>query len=481
MCTFIYVKWYKITDFLMRRVYHNPKYNTRINNVAVDAVIVNRNDWRRTKKEAVHLTPEQRAEMKRREEEEKMKTMETITMKRRTVLTPEISNQTRLRTKSTLNAYEDKKYAIKIAEEKADEDIDEIKTIKSLMVAAEARTERDKQLIENEEIRKKKIEEKKWWDEKLEKNRLTAIKLYDDREKTLREQRIKGRRIIEAQIEEHKINKILEDERKDRERMAVQAQNAFIAEEDRRILMEKKKRQQDFLHDCLQANEAQRKRKIELREREKEEVEMVIEFAAQKALKEEAYEAEKAAKHALLEREWDALRRRQKRDQDYRSARDEKNALKVQKERDEQLRLREERDKKRIEDMKVIVAREREEMIRIHKQRLEEEKRKELEEHKQLLERNRIARQKAREEYEKKLAIDAEYRAGLKLDMEAEWEAKRINPQKKIEEARANKEANDQYLAKLDVLREKKLDILRKKGVPDKYLVDIQKLRWEIK
>ena len=201
----------------MRRGFHNPKYNTRITNCAVDAVIIPRNDWRRMKKEAVHLTPEQRAELKKKQEEERMQTLSTIQTKRMTMISPEISEKTRLRTKSCLAQVEDRDYALKIVDAKRNEDLDEIKTINSLMTAAEARTIRDRQLIENEEIRKRKIEEKKEWDQKLEQNRLTAVKLYDDREKTLKEQRVRGRRIIEAQIEEHKINAILEAERKDRE------------------------------------------------------------------------------------------------------------------------------------------------------------------------------------------------------------------------------------------------------------------------
>lgn len=465
----------------MRRGFHNPKYNTRITNCAVDAVIIPRNDWRRMKKEAVHLTPEQRAELKKKQEEERMQTLSTIQTKRMTMISPEISEKTRLRTKSCLAQVEDRDYALKIVDAKRNEDLDEIKTINSLMTAAEARTIRDRQLIENEEIRKRKIEEKKEWDQKLEQNRLTAVKLYDDREKTLKEQRVRGRRIIEAQIEEHKINAILEAERKDREKKAMEAQNQAIAEENHRILMDRKKRQQDFLHDCLQANEAQRQRRLEARQREKEEAEMVIEFAAQKALKEEALEAERAAEKALKEREVDRLRRKQKRAIDTKAIHDENVARKIQKEKEQLAIEREERDKRRIIEMNQTVARERREMIEESKRRKAEQAEKELQFHREVMANNKIARQKAREEYQRKLEIDAEYRRGLKKDMEDHWEATRVNPLKKIEEARVAKEQNDEYLQKLDRLREQKLNVLRSRGVPEKYLVDIQALKWEIK
>lgn len=465
----------------MRRVNHNPKYSTRLGNVAVDAVIIQRNDWRRMKREAVHLTPEQREDLKRRQETEKMKTMETIKTKRLSMLSPEVSERSKLRTRNCLSSVEERDYALRIRDQKANEDLDEIKTINSLMVAAEARTIRDQQLIENQQIRDKRIQEKKEWDEKMEKNRLTAVKLYEDRERTLKEQRVRGRRIIEAQIEEHKINSILEAERKDRELKALQQQNALVAEEDRRILEDRKRRQKDFLHDCLQANEAQRRRRIEAKQRDAEEAQMVIEVAAQKALAEEAYEKEVKAAKALKEREIEEIRKTQQRAIDYQAIRDENNAIKVQKEKDQLAKEREERDKLRIKVMNETVARERKEMIVDSQRRKQEAAEKELQFHREVMAANRIARQKAREEYQRKLAIDAEYREGLKQDMEAHWEATKVNPQKKIEEARKAKEENDEYLAKIDRLREEKLNKLRAKGVPEKYLVDIQALKWSIK
>ena len=465
----------------MRTSYHNPKYNTRISSIATDAVLVKRDNWRKIKKEATHLTPEQIAEIRRKQDEEKMTTMSAIQTKRTSLIKPEITKQTLLNTRTKLLQTEEREPALKIKDELDDEELDEIKFVRSQMAAAEARTLRDKQLIENVEIREKKKEEEKEWARKLEENRIIAVKLYDDREKTLREQRIKGRAIIQAQIEEKKINKILEAERIDRERKAMLEQNERIAEEDRRILMEKKKRQQDFLHDCLQANEAQRKRKQELREREKEEAQMVIEVAAQKALDEEAREKEQALEHALFERKWAEARKKQKRITDMQSIRDEKAAIKVQKEKEEKDRLREERDIAKKAQMVREAKLGCDEMIELKRKRLIEQKKIEDAEYQRVMEANRIAREKARREYEKKIELDNQYRNELRLDVEARWEANKIDPAKKVAEAQKSKEENEAYLARLDTIREKKLNILRNKGVPEKYLVDIMANKWQIK
>lgn len=465
----------------MRTSNHNPKYGTRISNVTTDAVIIGRNDWRKVKREATHLTAEQQQALRKQEEDQKKETISKIQTKRQSYISPELTQKTLLNTRNRLSQVEEKEYALQVAESKANEDLDEIKHINSQMVAAVARTIRDQQLIENQEIARQKKAEEEEWARKLEENRLTAVKLYEDRERTLKEQRIRGRAVIQAQIEEHKINAILEAERRDRELKALMAQNEAIAEEDRRILMEKKKRQQDFLHDCLQANEAQRRRREEAREREKEEAQMVIEVAAAKALREEALEKERLAEKALKEREIEELRKKQKRAIDTQAIRDEKQALKVQKEKEQLDREREERDiqKKLLMTQECIKG--RDEMVENKRKRLLEQKKIEDAEYQRIVEANRQAREKALADYKKKLQRDAEYRDELRQDMEYQLESRRIDPEKKRAEAEKARQANDAYIQKLNVLREEKLNQLRARGVPEKYLVDIMANKFDIK
>ena len=465
----------------MEGTFHNPKYQTRISNVATNAVIIRRNDWKRMKKDSIHLTPEQIAENRRRQEEEKERTMSNITTKRSTMFVSQRSPQDTFRTHDILASTEEREYALKVADAKADEELDEIKTINSQMKAALARTERDGQLHERVDRAARELQEKRDWDAKMEENRQAQCRLYDERERSLKEQRRAGRAILMAQIEEHKINKILEAERKDREARALAEQNRRIAEEDRRIWLAKKKRQQDFMHDCLEANEAQRQRRIAEREREKEEAQMVIEFQAQKALREEALEQERRDRAALLEREVAAARKKQKRSQDYQAARDEAMAKKIQREKEERDREREERDQLKLIETVRQVKKDREEMIADKKLRLLEEAHREREMHRKVMEANEIAREKARKAWEAKVELDNQYRRELGEEVEREYERKRIDPMAKVREAEEMKRSNDAYLARIEALRQKKLNELRAKGVPEKYLVDIMADRFDIK
>ncbi|KAH0789992.1 cilia- and flagella-associated protein [Histomonas meleagridis] len=340
-----------------------PKYSTKLSNVTTDAVILPHNDWKRVKRTATRLTPTQRAEIARKQEEEKTKTMKQIQTKRSKMFTSSIAPETFSNTHKKLDSYEDKDYALQIAETKANEDLDEIKHIKSQMAAAEARTICDQQLHEHELARQREKEEKEQWDKKLEENRQAAVHLYEERERILREQRIRGRDVIKAQIEEKKINSILEAERRDRENKALAEQNALIAEEDRQIALMRRRQQQDFLHDCLQANEAQKQRRIAERQREKDEAQMVIDFQAEKALREERIEQEKAAQRALKEREIAEIQRKQKRAIDMQSIRDEMMAERVQEERNRIQNEREEAEHKKAENDRMQTMRDRKMMI----------------------------------------------------------------------------------------------------------------------
>jgi hypothetical protein len=187
---------------------------------------------------------------------------------------------------------------VRIAERQADEELDEVKFVSGQMVTADARTIRDGQLVEHAATQKVNREAERRWAEDLERNRVEALEFYEERERSLRA----GRAVIATQIEEHKINAILEAERRDREAKALAEQNAQIAEKNRRIFEDHRRRQQAFLHDCLADEAARKERQKRERDYEKEKVQMVMEVSAQRALAEAALEQERAATRALKER-----------------------------------------------------------------------------------------------------------------------------------------------------------------------------------
>jgi fused signal recognition particle receptor len=382
---------------------------------------------------------------------------------------------------SILNSVEERAHALQIADRQSNEDLDEVKRIRSQMVASEARTIRDGQLVERAAQRAAEREAEREWAEQLEANRREAVQFYDARETTLRDQRRAGRTVIQAQIEERTVNAILEAERLDRESRALREQNAAVAEEDRTIAAARAARKRAFLADCLAANELQRRKRAELRQLEKDEVQMTIEVQAQRALAEAAIEKEKDDQKALKEREIAEIRRKQERATDTQALRDEAAAAKIQQEKDAADRAREEAQAAARRQQTLACRDDHEMMIAQKRERMIEQATIERAEFERVMAANRKAQERARERAEKKAEEDRRYREGLGEEVEHVWRARQGDPAMKGKERNALTDANAAYLARVGAVRDQKIEILRKKGVPEKYLTEIRTDRLEIR
>lgn len=458
---------------------HNPKYNTRITSVATNAVIVGRGDWKRVKREAKHLTPEQKRKLAAEEEKTKQEQLLTITKKRENLIDSQTKPEVIKRNLQTLNTFEERDYALQIADLKADEDLDEVKKINSEMVAAHARTIRDQQLEIRKQQKEDQINQERSIAEMLENNRQRAKSHYDEREASLKEQRRRGRAIIELQIEEHKINSILEAERRDREAKELAIQNEKIRQEDERIRAEAKARQQAFLHDCIEMEEALVRRKAEEKRQEQELAQMTIDFANEKALREEARERQIQAQKRLKEREIQEIRSKQQRAIDTKAIRDEMMAQRVQEEQ-----ARAAAEKEEAEQMAKITAvmklkKDRAEMIATKKMDQLEQQARDRREYEKMLELAEIKKQKAFEEYQAKIEADNKYREELKADVETREISRRLDPDAKNRERAKIEAEQDAYMARIERIRQKKLAELEAAGVPEKYRQDIKNLKFK--
>jgi hypothetical protein len=208
---------------------------------------------------------------------------------------------------------------------------------------------------------------------------------------------------------------------------------------------------------------------------------MVIEVQAQRALADAAIEKERSDQKALKEREIAEIRAKQERAIDTQAIRDGTMAARLQEEKAEADRKREEDDIAKRRQMVKQCQADREMMVSAKKERLLQQATIEQAEFQMVMDANRKARDEAKRQAQRKLEIDREYRTELGQDVERRWQSTKIDPAKKVKEGRLNQEANAEYLEEINRLREEKLEALRKKGVPEKYLVDIQADRFDIK
>ena len=98
-----------------------------------------------------------------------------------------------------------------------EEEEDEIKKLNELILNAKCHAIRDAQLIEKVEIKKEQLEEEKRLDELMENDRIRTLQEYEEREVRKREERLKGAEILKNQIEENKMTRLLDQNKKDLE------------------------------------------------------------------------------------------------------------------------------------------------------------------------------------------------------------------------------------------------------------------------
>jgi len=455
----------------------NPKYNKRISAVETNAVLIKKGDWKRVKTESVHLTPQEQQEILKLETLEKKKQIDEIQKTREKLINQEIDSKTLNKTHQALESLEEKDYALQIAELKGDEDLDEVKKVNSLMVAARARAFRDEQLRIHQEMKQKEKDDEKRLAREQEENRVKAQTLYKDREAILKEQRIKGRKVIDIQIEEHKINAILEAERRDREQKAMLKQNEIIRQEDDRIKAEQKARKESYLKDYLNASEEIKQRKLQEKEREKEEAQMTIDFQNLKALKEEAREREIRDQKLLKEREIQEIRAKQQRAIDTQALRDEYMASRIQEEKEKSEWEAEQAEKAKQVRMRETIKKDQLEMIETKKKRILDMNQIEQAEYQKMIEAQKAKKQKALEAYNMKVEKEQQYREELAKDVEAREITKVSNPLKKFEEQKRMMTEQEAYRARVERIKARKLEQLRNEGIPEKHLTDIEHLR----
>jgi hypothetical protein len=465
----------------MKRTQRSPHYGTRISEVVTDAVIMNRDDWRRIKKEAVHLTAAQQMALYHDEDARKKQTMREIKNQRAGLLEAEREKQVQKKVRATQREMEERELALAIAEAKGNEDIDEVKAMNTAMIQARVLTLRDRQM----EFQRAEADLAKQFEDEeaqmLEEGRQRALKIYADREAALAEQRKKGGRMIVAQMEEKKRTAKLEAEQREREIEEMRIANEMAREEELRIEEDRRLRSREFVQDCMAANAIALRRKQRDKEREIEEGLMMVEYQKEKAAREEEFERQVQEQKAAKEREISEMRKRQQRTIDLKAQEDALRARRIEEEKERIARKKELDDLRKRFELKEIQDKDRQETFAIKQRRLVEMAKIEKAEFDRVSAAQAKAREKERQAALKRDQDNAEYRQHLKDEMHRKKIERQMQPLVNLDDQRHMEELKEDYILKLERIRQMKLETLRAEGVPEKYLVDLLKMRFDPK
>lgn len=359
------------------------------------------------------------------------------------------------------------------AEEQLNEQEDEIKKLNEIILNAKCHAIRDAQLREKQEIQGELELENKRLDEMMEIDRLRKMQHYEKREMERQYKQVEGANIIKKQINENEQRRILEDEKREQEKLAMLRYLEKLQMEDISQLEKKKDSQQKIMADVATANEEIRRQKEERSRQEKLQELKVMEYLKEKEAREIAYQTELEKQKIEKEKEIAHMRALQERAKDQQAEKDALRAKRIQEEVEREQRKKDKEVTLKKSETEAHLKKARNHQVQMREHFLAIEAQRERQEFERVLavqqEGQRQEEVKDRDARSKKLHHAEEVRKQIK-----EKEKDMIHSRQMFfeEGIKLDQEAQERR-RRLDEIKKKKLDELQGAGVPTKYINEV--------
>ena len=219
------------------------------------------------------------------------------------------------------------------AEVLMDEAMDEVKNMNQMMLYSKCVTIRDAQLEEKKHIKAEAQEEERRMDLAMEIERIKALDEYEAREAARREERLAGAAVLMKQIEDRARERTRQEELLDMDRRQMLSEIQRMKDEEAEEARRRREAGAALLSDVAEANAAQLDRKREAREFEREEEARIAAYLAERDRREIEAELEKARVAREKELETARMRAQQEKQADTAAELDELRAARVYEER----------------------------------------------------------------------------------------------------------------------------------------------------
>jgi len=352
---------------------------------------------------------------------------------------------------------------------------DEIKHLNELILNAKCHVIRDAQILEKEEIKKDMEDEEKRLDVMMEVHRLNAIKDAEKIETLKAAKRIEGARQIMDQIKSNTVVRILEEEKKNAESAALHQYIEKLQNEDLQDLQKKRELQLSIQNDIEIINQQNQLQKEKRMEEEKLQDMQVQAYITQKEEREASSRREKAEIKRLKEEKQMRLLKLQESQLDHQSEQDALRAKQAQEASEREWRMKEleAEIRKEEEDERMKVARSLQIKQKEHFQAVQAERERQVF--------NRILRNQLEEAETEKNNQNQRHNANIQHAADIRKQI-RQREQERIEKRRAFFEEAEKKMAaeiehrnKLRAVKVRKLDELRRAGVPEKYATEVSR------
>jgi len=361
------------------------------------------------------------------------------------------------------------------AKQMIDEDMDDVKHMNQMMLYSKIVTIRDAQIQEKRAVQAEREEEERQLDMMMEIERLKALQVYEEREKTRVEDQRRGASMIVHQIKERQAQRMREEEARDQERAFVLKQIEVLKAEEVEQQKEKKLAAARLMVEVNAANTNAAKIKEERILAEKLEQQKILEYQENKERRERELEEDKARSAADKELETAKLRARQEKAQDKASEMDALRAKRAAEKAERLARDKEKQERDRLSNINAELTEARNQQQAEKEKRLGEQAKYERDEFERIMEvqmqQEEAERQRRANEKETLKQHAMELRAQINAREEKALQARRDF----LEEGNTVRSSIGGERRKLEKIKARKIDEMKRTGVPEKYWAELER------
>mmetsp|Transcript_7369 Transcript_7369/g.16687 ORF Transcript_7369/g.16687 Transcript_7369/m.16687 type:complete len:525 (-) Transcript_7369:301-1875(-) len=447
-----------------------------------DAVTIPVSELNRLRENATLMTKDEEIEHKRRQEEAYAERMAKSMARKE-----KIRQMEEERKKNAMMADQEKEArpgqknsVLERAKQMLDEDMDDVKHMNQMMLYSKVVTIRDAQVQEKRVVQAEKEEEERSLDAMMEIERLKALQMYEVREKERLESQRSGAKVIIEQIKDRQAQRMREEEQRDQERAFILKQIEALKAEEVEQQRQKKLAAERLMKEVNNTNSAAMKIKEEKMLAEKLEEQKILEYQENKEARERELEEEKVRSAAEKEKETARLRAMQEKAQDKAAEMDALRAKRAMEAAERAARNKEKREKERLEEMNRELALARQRQQAEKERRLGEQAKHERDEFERIIEvqmqQEAAERQRQVEEREMRVQHSKELKSQIAAREEKAYQERRDY----LEEGNSCRAQIGCERKKLEKIKERKIDELKKCGVPEKYWAELARKKISI-
>lgn len=437
-------------------------------------IILSSNDYERIKKAAQVLSKEEQDEKQKLIKNQKQRAMAESEARKARLNEYEEVRQRELSSTNMAEGAESSSL-LRRAKEQMDETEDEIKHLNELIIYAKCVAIRDVQVKEKEMINKARILEDRRLDEIEEQKRQLSLAQHVALIQDRHVERCRGAEVIRHQILEREEQRQIDQEIRDQETMALLKHLEKVKADECLQQSRKKEAQLELMAEVEQANKDLKLRRLEQIEKEKKQEEEIIDYIKHKDEMHEKILKETESKRREREDEIARIRAQQERSQDHKKAQDALRAKRALEEAERQARAKERVDgvakRKTVEDLNNARAAQIRDQTHFAA----------MQAHRDRLEFNTTVSMEQQNRAKEKEKLEAQAVSRKKHIKEVQEQIKKKEHDLYVERKNffqagvtADKE-RDERAQKIRQIKNRKIEQLRKQGVPQQYIEYVER------